>query len=258
VNRTIAGLLAAAFALPGLACGQVDTPLGAEFGRDGAVPADDATPAEAAVAATSVYLEAESGELTGFTIQDDPAASGGKYILPPPDEDPISTPGGARAEYTFEVGRAGVYLLWGRLRAPGAENNAFFVTMDDQATVRWQLSTGVSWYWGAITDKAQYQTPVPFTLAAGGHRLLFQNAEPLVGLDRLYVTSAGDVPPGNDTPCSPPNSVQLADGGCVPSCGSHGMTTCGMTACAGQTPLVSYDCEICCLLPEGGAPDGGP
>jgi hypothetical protein len=231
-------------------CGRVDTSVGAELPPDGAAASLDA-----AAVITSVYMEAESGRLVGFNIQSDPTASSGKYILPPGDVS-LTTPGDARAAYTFELGRSGTYLLWGRLRAPGAENNAFFVTMDDGPSVRWQLSTGVIWYWSAITDKDQYRSPVTFVLDAGTHSLLIQNSEPLVGLDKLYVTVPGDVPPGNDTPCSPPDSIQLLDGGCIPSCGSHGATTCG-AACAGEPPLVSYDCQVCCFAPGGGDAGSG-
>jgi hypothetical protein len=224
------------------------------------LPQDSSAPDEAAVV-TSIYLEAESGKLVGFTIQSDPTASGGEYILPPPAEVSLTTPGDASAEYTFDLGRAGTYLLWGRLRAPGAENNAFFVTMDHGPTLRWQLSTGVVWYWGAITGNAQYTLPVQYSLDAGTHQLVFQNSQPLVGLDKLYVTVPGAIPvvPPNDTPCSPPDSVQLVDGGCISSCGSHGTTTCG-PPCTGQTLLDSYDCQVCCFAPdagEGGAGDGG-
>jgi hypothetical protein len=264
----IAGVLAALPALASLAslaCGRVDTSVGAQNGGapapDAVAPPDGATAPDASLA-TSVYMEAESGKLSGFTIESDPTASGGEYILPP-NVQTSTTPGAATAEYAFAIGRTGPYILWGRLHAPGAENNAFFVTMDDGPTVRWQLSTGVVWFWGAVTDHAEYANPVEYMLDAGTHKLVFRNALPLVGLDRLYVTVPGDMPPGNDTPCNPPHSIELADGGCIPSCGSHGATTCGDQACAGQALLVSYDCTVCCIAPDGGAQadgglDGGP
>jgi hypothetical protein len=103
-----------------------------------------------------------------------------------------------------------------------------------------------------------YTTPVPYSLDAGTHTLVFRNSAPGVGLDRLYVALPADVMPlpANSTPCDPPNSIQVADGGCVPSCGSHGHTTCG-SACNGLPALPSYDCGVCCLVPDGGL-DAGP
>jgi hypothetical protein len=224
-------------------CGQIVTSVGAEV--DGALPPPDAA------AAVSVYMEAESGKLTGFTIGADPAASGGEYISPPASVQSLLVPGDARAEYSFVLGRPGTYLVWGRLQAPTVDSNAFWVTVDNGPSYRWQLSTGVIWFWGAVTSDADYGNPIRYTLGAGPHQLVFQNSVPGVELDRLYVTVPGDVPPGNDTPCDPPNSIQLADGGCEPSCGSHGNTTCG-AACTGLPPLVSYDCGVCCHVPDGG------
>jgi hypothetical protein len=224
------------------ACGRVDTEVGAE-------------PVPPLVSA--VYLEAESGQLSGFTVEDDPEASGGKYILPPPLVDSTSAPGTASAQYVFSLDRSGAYYVWGRIRGPGALNNSFWVSMDDGAYDHWFLSTGVVWFWGRVTDRMQYGQPVSFPLDAGTHHLVFRNSAPEVGLDRLYIASSGAAPPvpPNATPCDPPNSIQTEDGGCSPSCGSHGVTTCG-AACTGLPAIPSYDCTVCCLV-SGGGSDGG-
>jgi hypothetical protein len=67
----------------------------------------------------------------------------------------------------------------------------------------------------------------------------------------LYLTSEGDEPPGNDTPCNPPHSIEV-EGMCEPSCGSlapPGMTT-TCQGCDGR-PLLDevYDCPVCCVAP---------
>ena len=234
------------------ACGRIDTSVGtqivggADTGTDASLP-------------RAVYMEAESGNLSGFTIESDSTASGGEYILPPPGQTSLLVPGDASADYTFAVA-SGSYLVWGRIHGPGAENNSFWVSMDHGTSELWHLSTGVIWYWGPVTNGTDYSHPITFDLDAGPHELVVNNADPGVDLDRLYVTSLGDVPdvPPNDTPCNPPNSIQLEDGGCEPSCGSHGNTTCGAPQCAGQPLLVSYDCTVCCLATDAGSEDGGP
>jgi hypothetical protein len=224
------------------ACGRIETVVGAEL-------------ADAPV--SSVYLEAESGQLSGgFTIESDPTASGGKYILPPAGVESLQAPGAASAQYTFSVDISSSYLVWGRIRAPGASNNTFWIRVDDGPFYQWRLSTGFIWYWGAITSGTDYFHPIPFLLSAGTHQLFVRNSATAVGLDRLYITAGGDTPPGNDTPCNPPNSIQLVDGGCQPSCGSHGDTTCGVPECAGQKPLDAYDCDICCYVTDAGADAG--
>jgi hypothetical protein len=238
-NSCVVGLF-----LTASACGRIETVVG-ELARDSGAP-------------VSVYLEAESGRLAGgFTIETDPAASGGKYILPPAGVQSPQSPGNASAEYVFSVQSSRTYLLWGRIRAPTVSSNSFWVSMDDGPSSIWHLSTGVIWFWGTVTSGTDYTQPNQYPLSAGTHRLVFRNAADGVGLDILYVTVPGDMPPGNHTPCQPPNSIELADGGCEPSCGSHGRdTTCGQLACAGQPALPAYDCFICCFASDAG-PDSG-
>ncbi len=232
-----------------LACGRVDTTVGAE------------------IASPPLYIEAEDGQLSGgFLVESDPSASGGKYILPPPAVTSTDAPGAAAAEYVFRV-RAdlpGPYVIWARIHGPGASNNSFWVTVEGVEgvgveTFRWRLSTGVIWYWARLTRDTDYGDPVMFQLDAGIHHLAFRNCEPGVGLDRLYITTAafdgGGIDPPNDTPCDPPNSIQLGDGTCQDSCGSLLGTTCGDQVCAGFVPLPSYDCTFCCRVLGAGSSD---
>lgn len=232
-----AALAGAAVVAMAIACGRVDTDVGAEH--------------------DSVYFEAESGRLSGgFTIASDPSASGGQCILPPAGVTSAQAPGLATAEYTFHLNQSATYLVWGRIRFPGVQRNTVWVTVDAGPTYLWRLSTGATWFWGRVTNGTDYGHPIPFALSAGDHRLVLRNSEPGVELDRFFISIPGDVPPGNDTPCDPPNSIQLSDGGCEKSCGSFMNTTCGSVACAGQVALVAYDCDICCKDPEAGT-DGG-
>jgi hypothetical protein len=253
--RPGAACLALTACLALAACGRIDTVVGSE------VPPSvvDAAP-EAASLPRAVYLEAEDGKLAGFTIATDPATSGGEYILPPSDSRILAEPGDASAGYTFTLA-AGTYYVWGRIRSPGVGNNTLWVTLDDGGAYLWRLSTGVAWYWGRVTEGVNYFQPIVFGLDAGAHSLVVQNADPGVGLDRLYVTSLGDTPvPANDTPCDPPNSIQLEDGGCELSCGSQAGGDCVASTqdCRGSAPVVAYDCAICCHPPpisDGGTGD---
>jgi hypothetical protein len=229
-----------------LACGRVDTTVGAE------------------IAAAPVYIEAEDGQLSGgFIVESDPTASGGEYILPPAVTS-TDAPGAAAAEYVFRANQPGSYVVWGRIHGPGASNNSFWITVDGVETVgietiRWRLSTGVIWYWAPLTRDTDYGDPVVFQLDAGIHHLAFRNCEPGVGLDRLYITTAafdgGGIEPPNHTKCDPPNSIQLADASCQDSCGSLLGSTCGAQVCAGFVPLPAYDCTFCCRVLDGGSND---
>jgi hypothetical protein len=203
------------------------------------------------VLATGLYIEAEDGELSGgFTVGEDPTASNGKFLAPPAGIIALDQPGDARAHYSFTITTPGEYLIWGRIHSPDAIHNTFWIQVDGATWYHWRLTTGEVWFWNPFTDNFNYGVALKFDLTAGAHELLVANSIEGDRLDRFYVTADGDVPPGNDTPCHPPHSVQL-DGGCSPSCGSQGGNACGTAACVGRTAIEAYDCDICCVVPPG-------
>jgi hypothetical protein len=205
---------------------------------------------------TGLYLEAEDGELSGgFTIVDDPTASNGQGIAPPVGVASLDQPGQARARYTFNITTPATYLVWGRIHSPDAIHNTFWIQLDGATWYHWRITTGEVWWWNPFHNEADYYRPLKFDLIAGPHELLLANSVDGNQLDRLYVTADSDTPPGNDTPCNPPHSIQL-DGGCAPSCGSQGGNACGQV-CMGHTILQAYDCAVCCIVPPPSA-DAAP
>jgi hypothetical protein len=204
---------------------------------------------------SSQYIDIASATLSGgFSIQMDPSAPGGEYLMPPADAGSLQMPGAASAEYSFDLSCAGRYSIWGRMHGPGVDNNTFWLSLDGEPFYQWRLSTGVVWFWRITTKGTAYGAPITYSLDGGPHDLVIRNSATGVGLAGLYVAIPRDMPPGNDTPCDPPHSIQLADGGCQLSCGSLGGNTCSAVACAGRTLLPSYDCGGCCYVDAG---DGG-
>jgi hypothetical protein len=238
-----AGLLALA------ACEPRVTSLGAwVHAKPDAAVAHGAESADAAVAHDGQYLEAEQGVLNaGFTPKDDASASGGRCIVPPAAATSEEAPGAARALYRFQVARSASYVIWGRIHSPGVDHNRFWFRVDGSEFRKWRISTGDIWYWDALHEDLKYDTALSFELTKGEHELEFANCVDGVELDRLYVTADGDMPPGNDTACNPPHSIQLGDA-CEPSCGSHGKTTCIAADCEGRETLPAYDCAVCCKV----------
>jgi hypothetical protein len=196
-----------------MACGRIDTRVGTQ--STDASSTTEAGPSGAAGeagAGSSLYIEAESGQLAnGFTISMDPDASGGEYIVAPNASGSTSAPGSVSADYSFDVESAGTYRLWGRLRGPDPLHNSFWVSIDGSQPVFWQLSTGYTWFWGAVTMGTEYNNPLRYVLDVGAHHLTIFAAQPIVGLDRLYFSTTDNMPPGNNTPCDPPNSIQLME-----------------------------------------------
>lgn len=251
--------MAAVLALACVACrdvttiGAVDDPAPQAAGGD-ASTAEDAAIVDAAgddAAADAMifdgpYIEAELGMLAEFAIEDEPEASGGRALLAP-DVYSDAMPGTARATYTFQLAESGDYLLWGRVYAPDVNANRFWLQLDGGAWFLWRISTGEAWYWDDVHDDREYGRPLTFPLAAGTHTLALANAGPGARIDALYITNDGDVPPGNDTPCRPPHTIEI-DGECLPSCGLLMGTACGPVDCAGLPPLPAYDCDVCCQV----------
>jgi hypothetical protein len=195
------------------------------------------------------YLEAESGQLSGgFTIGNDPSASGGRDIEPPIGAPSLDQPGPARARYGFDITTPATYVIWGRIHSPDALHNTFWIQLDGGPSYKWRITTGEVWWWDRFHDDADYGTPLTFDLNAGPHEIVIANCAEGDRLDRMYITSDGDIPPGNDTQCNPPHSI-LLDGGCVRSCGSQGGNLCGIVQCSGRPQLPAYDCDLCCVGP---------
>jgi hypothetical protein len=226
----------------------------AGFGCDASVTSVGAWAPIASPEPASVYFEAESGELSGgYVVSADSAASGGQLIEPPLLENPDTVTGTARARYTFELPKDGDYVFWGRLYTPDVAHNRLWFQVDGGEWTLWRITVGKIWYWDDFHEDARYADEAHFTLTAGTHELSIANAVSGANIDRFYVTADGDEPPGNDTPCRPPHSIDMLESECWPSCGSQappgGRTTCIAADCEGRPPLFSYDCDVCCALP---------
>lgn len=218
------------------ACSAVDVSVGAYAPRQPTI-------------VSALYLEAEdASSLSGFSIERDDSASNQHCLAAPATTSESREPGTARAVYDFHVDKAGPYLIWGRIRAPGADSNRFWFQLDGGTWYKWRISVGDIWYWDDLHDDTDYGTPLSFPLEPGAHQLVFADAVTGVKLDRLYITADGDMPPGNDTPCHPPHSIEVA-GQCLASCGAQQGRMCGELACAGRAQIDAYDCDICCMGP---------
>jgi hypothetical protein len=221
-------------------------------GAAGAASGEGGEAGQAELAPGGVYLEAESGELSGgFTIGADGTASNGACIQGPPGVTSDTVQGAALARYTFDLSKDGTYVIWGRIYSPDTSSNRFWFQLDGGKWYLWRITVGTIWYWNYFHDGTLYNDILHFPLTAGSHTLLISNSVPDARLDKLYITADGDVPPGNTTHCFPPHNIDLG-GTCKPSCGAQapaGMHT--SCACSGLTTFYAYDCSsfACCIVP---------
>jgi len=141
-----------------------------------------------------VWLEAERGTV-GATWNDniaDSAASSGQYVtVKPGNNSTASAPTTAAGwvQLPFTVTQSGTYRMWIRRKTPTADDDSFWVRMDNGAFAMWNnIPVATSWSW------AQY--PSTFNLSAGSHTLVFGYREDGAQLDKVYITSGTDTPSG--------------------------------------------------------------
>jgi hypothetical protein len=142
----------------------------------------------------------------------------------------------------------GAYSIWGRIHSPDASHNTFWIQVDGGRWFLWRLATGDVWYWARFHENLNYGAPLSFDLAKGAHELAIANSVSGNRLDRFYFSLTSETPPGNETPCRPPHSIER-NGACIPSCGSQGGNSCIPSECQGRPTLPAHDCTVCCIVP---------
>ncbi len=135
--------------------------------------------------------EAEAGSLVGdFTVGNDPAASGGKFVYIP--EGPrfpgwLSTPDqNQRVDYCFNVTSAGAYRIKANASAPTNDMDTFFVRVDGQPTSSyiWYIPRNTTYRSVYVTDRAS-TTPVTVNLTEGTHVVSVYYREAGARLDKI-------------------------------------------------------------------------
>src|SRR5689334_16567210 len=108
----------------------------------------------------SLYLEAESGQLSGgFSAVSDASASNGQYLEPPIGMASDMAAGPARAVYQFTAPADADYIIWGRIWSPSVSSNRFWFQVDAGDWHLWRISVGEIWYWDDLHEDTDYYRP---------------------------------------------------------------------------------------------------
>jgi hypothetical protein len=155
------------------------------------------------VPSNEIWLEAECGTVgSNFEVHADGSASNGGYVEV---QNGYNSTGSApqdvpanRVRLTFSLDEAGTYRVWGRVQAPSANDDSFWVRIDGSSTwYQWNnIEPGGNWHWDEVHDSEHGDTVVDFNLAAGSHTLDFAYREDGTRLDKVYITNTGDTPSG--------------------------------------------------------------
>jgi hypothetical protein len=136
------------------------------------------------------YLEAEAGSLVSpMTTSSNSLASGSQYISS------TSTNNGS-AQYTVNITAPGTYILWGRVWAPSASADSFFVSVDGGTEDIYDAAEGIwsdTWQWTRINGRNGGSplalNPRTFNLSAGNHIITFRAREANATLDKVLLTN---------------------------------------------------------------------
>lgn len=136
-----------------------------------------------------IYFEPERATIGGnWDIKEDAGASGGYYVTVRPDLESVSTASTTKDDQiysTFTADQDTTYYIFGRLDCPTADDDSFWVKMDDG---EFSMANGLGtrgWEWVRIAS---------YVLTAGEHSLTIAYRENGAKLDKVCISNSPYTP----------------------------------------------------------------
>jgi len=145
-----------------------------------------------------LWIEAEAGKIIDpMLVHDTEKASGGQFIEVRGGNNNIQNPpNDGLAFYKFNVEKAGIYKIWGRVNINMHDEDAFWVKMDDENWVKWKgIEVGCKWHWDEVHDTQKNNQVMTFNLDAGPHTLVLTYGMDQTRLDKWLITNDLDYYP---------------------------------------------------------------
>lgn len=143
----------------------------------------------------TVTFEAEGGTVgADWQISTDARASNGKYVAVQQGTQSIRTAPtgkGSALSFSFTVKKAGTYTAYGRLNCPTADDDSFWVKMDEGRFVMVNGLGTRGWSWVKLDD---------IRLEAGKHTLTIAYREDGAKLDKISISNDRYAPEGLGEP----------------------------------------------------------
>jgi glucuronoarabinoxylan endo-1,4-beta-xylanase len=158
---------------------------------------------------TEIWFEAECGIVgSSWKILENSNASRGLYVTTPTGYQKMDSASADTADhmiFNFHVSESGPYKVWGRVIDTTADDDSYWVRMDDDTVwAGWNnIVTGTNWHWDDVHNWSN-ENPVIWQLDTGMHSLSICMREDGTLLDKIYITNTGYTPEGvggEDTTC---------------------------------------------------------
>ncbi len=148
-----------------------------------------------------IWMEAECGDVgSDWNTGTDAQASDNGYVMVKAGYQNLNSASEESKDHivlSFDVTEPGNYILWGRVKVPSADDDSFWIRMDDGSWVMWNSITGgATWQWDDVHDSNNGSAVVSYQLTEGTHTLTICYREDGAGLDKLYLTNTGATPSG--------------------------------------------------------------
>jgi hypothetical protein len=136
------------------------------------------------------WLEAEQADVivNPLEVAYDEKASEDRYIHSQNGTESQYWSSFVMAIYRVTISNPGVYILWGRVSAPYGSDNSFFIQIDDDSNMLWEIQLGNSWHWDRVNNRG-IADPVRFTLTEGVHTIKVKVREDGTKLDKMLLTN---------------------------------------------------------------------
>ncbi len=164
----------------------------------------------AVTAGSGIWLEAECGTVGSlWNVVSDNNASHGAYVTVKPGNnstDAAPTSAAGHLTFTFDVEIAGTYTVYTRVICPNANDDSFWLRMDNGSFAMWNgIAGSSSWIWTHF--------PNTYNLTAGSHTLTIAYREDGARLDKIWITNAGTdlTGPGAAADNCPAHNAQKPD-----------------------------------------------
>lgn len=147
---------------------------------------------------TEVWLEAECTEVGGNWMKHkEQGSSNGEYLMVKDGVQAASepSPSADHLVYHFYVPEEGNYKIWGRALAPSADDDSFWVRVNDDDWVNWNgIRGGSTWQWDHVHSGSG--EAILYALESGDHTLTISYREDGAAIDKFYITNTGKTPIG--------------------------------------------------------------